>query len=105
MTERGEMVTLSVHLQNGFVDDAIVLLVNCEEIFYKQHVSTIMLIGLADSLKTEVETGPVRIEANVPTKNIAKTIVLDVLTDTYIGISIVNDMVEYIVSDMPFGYG
>lgn len=103
--ERGDMLTLSVDFQDGFVDDAIVLLVNGQEVFYKQHVRTKLLLGLADSLKTKVETGPVSIETNVPTKDIAKTIALEVSADTYIGISIANGMVEYIVLDEPFGYG
>lgn len=99
------MVTLSINFQDGFTDDTIVLQVNGEEVFRKEHVSTKLLLGLADSFKTEVETGPVRIEVNVQTKGIEKTFLLEVSSDTYIGISIVNGMIEYIVSDEPFGYG
>lgn len=99
------MVTLSIDFQDGFVNDITVLHVNGKEIFHKEHVNTKLLLGLADSLETEVETGSVSINTNVPTKDIEKTIILEVSADTYVGISIVNGMIEHIVSDRPFGYG
>lgn len=103
-TEGGNMVTISIDFQDGFTDDTVVLKLNREEVFRKEAVSTKLLLGKADSFKTEVETGPVNIEVNVQTKGIAKTFLLEVSADTYIGISIVNGMIEYILSNEPFGY-
>lgn len=99
------MAILSIDFQSGFINDTIVLLVNDEEVFHKEHVNTKLLLGLADSFKTEIETGLVSIEIHVLTKDIKKALVLEVLEDKYIGISIVNSMVDYIVTDEPFGYG
>ena len=104
-TEGGEMVTLSIDFQEGFVDDTIVLQVNGEEVFHKEHISTKLVIGLADSFETEVETGSVNIEINIQTKNVTKNLLLEVSADTNIGISIMNGEIEYIVSDKPFRYG
>lgn len=103
-TEGGEMVTLAIDFQDGFADDTVVLRVNGEEVFRKEHVSTKLLLGLADSFKTEVEKGPVSVEISVETRDIAETISLDVSVDTYLGVSVVNGMIEYIISDEPFGY-
>jgi hypothetical protein len=61
-------------------------------------------LGLADSWKGEVEKGPVTVEVNVQTRNIAGTIPLNVLTDTYLGVSVVNDRIEHIILDEPFVY-
>lgn len=99
------MVTLFIDFQDGFVDDKIVLQVNGKEVFRKEQVTTKLLLGLADSLKTKVDTGQVSIEIYLPKKNIKKTIALEVSADTYVGISIVDGMIEYIISDKPFGYG
>ena len=98
------MVTLAIDLQDGFVDDTVVLRVNGEELFRKGHVSTKLLLGLADSFKTEVEKGPVSVEISVETRDTAETISLYVSADTYLGVSVVNGRIEYIISDEPFGY-
>jgi hypothetical protein len=102
--EGGEMVTLAIDLQDGFVDDTVVLRVNGEEVFRKEHVSTKLLLGLADSCNKEVEKGSVSVEISVETRDIVKTIPLDVSADTYLGVSVVNGMIEYIISDEPFVY-
>jgi hypothetical protein len=100
-----EMINLTIDLQDGFVDDTVILLVNGEEILQKEHVSTKILYGFADSVTTEVEKGSVSIEIKVKTKDIAKTILLNKVSDsTYLGISIVNGMIQYIESSKPFGY-
>jgi len=99
------MATLSIDFQDGFVDDTIIVQVNGEEVFQKEHVSTKLILGLADSFETEVETGLVNIEINVQTKNLTEDFLLEVSADTYIGISIMNGKIEYIVSDKPFRYG
>jgi hypothetical protein len=98
------MVNLSIDFRDGFLDDTIVLQVNDKEVFHKEHVRTKLVIGLADSFKTKVEPGPVTIEIIVPTKNVVKTILLEVSDDTYLGISIVNGVIEYMGSSEPFGY-
>jgi hypothetical protein len=99
------MVVLSVDLQDGFVDDTVVLYANGKEFFRKKNVSTKLLLGLAQAINTEVKPGTVSIEIRVPTKNVAKTISLLVSADTYVGISLVNGMIDHIVSPGPFAYG
>ena len=103
-TEGGDMVTLSIDFQEGFANDTVVLHVNGDEVFRKEDVSTKLLIGKADALKTTVETGQVVIEINIQTRDIAMTIPLEISADTYLGISAVNGRIEYVISDEPFGY-
>ena len=103
-TEGGNMVTLSIDFQEGFANDTIVLHVNGDEVFRKEDVSTKLLLGKADALKTTVETGQVVIEINIQTRDIAMPIPLEISANTYLGISVVNGRIEYVVSDEPFGY-
>ena len=104
-TEGGEMVTLGIDLQDRFENDTVVMRMNGEEVFRKEHITTNLLLGLADSFKTEVEQGSVRIEISIETRNIVETIPMDVSADTYLGISVVSGRIEYIILDEPFGYG
>ena len=98
------MVTLTIDLQEGFQEDKVVLYVNGEEVYRKDQVRTKRLLGMAGSFTTEVETGSVNVEIRVETKHLAKTIPLEISDDTYLGISIVNGVIDHIVSDEPFGY-
>ena len=98
------MVTLSIDFQDGFTDDTVVLKLNGKEVFRKKAVSTKLLLGKADSFKTEADTGLVNVEISVPTKDIARTFLLEVSADEYIGISIVTGKLECVLSDEPFGY-
>jgi hypothetical protein len=104
-TAGGRIVILSIDFQEGFVEDTAVILVNGEQVFRKEHISTNPLLGLADSFMIEVETGLVHIEIVVETDDITHSIPLEVSADAYIGISIVDGMIESIVSHQPFKYG
>jgi hypothetical protein len=101
----GEMVTLTIDLQEGFRDDKVVLYVNDKEVYRKNQVRTKRLLGMAASFTAEVETGPVNVEIRVETQDLAETLPLQVSSDTYLGISVVNGMIDSIVSEEPFGYG
>ena len=99
------MVTLAIDFQDGFKDDVVTLQLDEKEIFIRQHVSTSLLLGFADSFRTEVRKGPVTVEMSIETRGLVATIPLQILVDTYVGISVVNDRVQYIISNEPFGYG
>ena len=103
-TDGGNIVALYIDFQEGFLDDTVVLKVNNEEVFNKKHVSTSPLLGLAESLTTDIESGYIIIEVNVPTKGIGQTMVLEIMADIYMGISIINDVIRYEVKKEPFGY-
>lgn len=100
-----EVVILAIDFQDGFEEDTVTVRLDGEEIFHKADVTTKLLLGLADSVKSEVKKGPVTVELGVQTRDILDTISLDVSADIYLGVSIVNDRLEYIFSDEPFGYG
>jgi hypothetical protein len=98
------MTTLGIDLQDGFVDDTVSVRIDGEEVFRKEHVRTKLILGLADSFKTEVEKGPVSVEISVETRDTAETISLYVSADTYLGVSVVDGRIKYRISDEPFGY-
>ena len=98
------MALLHVAFQEGFADDAVVVQVNGEEVLHKESVKTRLQIGYADYFEVTVEEGSVNIEVLLPLKNISETIVLQVSTAVYVGVSIHHGRIGYQISDEPFGY-
>lgn len=66
------MARLRIDLQEGFVNDAVVILVNGWEIYEKDSVSTRLQVGFADSVVTDVPSGRSTVEIEVSTR-LAKT--------------------------------
>jgi hypothetical protein len=103
-TQGGEMVILSIHLQDGFSNDTVLIEVNGKRVYEQKDVTTKLLLGKADSTQTEVEIGPVHVQVEVRTQDLADTIELEVSAATYLGISVVDGEIEFMISDEPFGY-
>ena len=98
------MALLHIAFQEGFTGDTVVVRVNGEEVFRKGNVKTRLQIGYADSFEMNVEEGSVNVEVLLPLKNLSETIVLQVSTAVYVGVSIHEGRIDYRISDQPFGY-
>jgi hypothetical protein len=98
-----QVVTLSIDLQDGFADDTVVLRVNGDQVFRKEHVTTKGPLGYAESFAVNVSEGALTLEVDIEAKA-AEIIPLEVHRDTFIGISIFGGVVDYLVSDEPFRY-
>jgi len=101
----GNMKELFIDLQSGFNNDSVVVTINGKKFINEGNISTKLLTGLCESFKTKVNPGQINIHIQVPTKGIEKTLSIEMKTDTYLGFSIENNGIQYIVSDKPFGYG
>jgi len=98
------MALLHIALQEGFTGDIVIVRVNNEEVFRKESVKTRLQIGYADSFEVTIEEGYVNVEVVLPLKNLSETIVLQVSTSLYIGVSIHEGKIVYRISHEPFGY-
>lgn len=104
LSEEVAMAPLVIDLQDGFMDDLVVIQIDDQEIFRKKGVQTSLLLGYADSLEIEVSEGTVNVEITLPLRNLAETLELQVSKATYLGISIQAGNIQYRVADKPFGY-
>jgi hypothetical protein len=96
---------LVLNLQDGFQDDTVVLIVNGEEQFHKEQVSTNYAIGLADQVTVEdLEEEDIVLEVNVPTREIHCQQEVHLSVETYIAISIYQNEIRLETSDHPFLY-
>lgn len=98
------MPVLTVDLQEGFADDLVEIRINDREVFRQAGVSTQLLLGYAASFETPVRQGTVKIEINLPRKNLSKTIVFQVLDRVFLGVSVQGDQIFHTTSPKPFGY-
>ena len=98
------MALLHIAFQEGFTGDTVIVRVNGEEVFHKENVKTRLQIGYADSFEMTIEEGPVNIEVLLPLKNLSETIMLQLSTALYVGVSIQDGRIDYRISHEPFGY-
>jgi hypothetical protein len=108
-SEDEKMVLLHIDLKDGFQDDTVIIKVNNNEELKKEHITTDLRISLATKFTTNVASGEVILQVNIPSKNLADSYKFTANTETYIGISIMdpglpNEKIQFSISDEPFAY-
>jgi hypothetical protein len=98
------MPLLHMAFQEGFDDDLVVVRVDGNEIFYKDHVKTRTQIGYADSFENNFNEGPVAIDIELPNRSLSKSERLQLHGATYVGVSVEQEHIRCRISDQPFGY-
>lgn len=98
------MVSLHIDFQTGFSNDTVIVQIDGHEIFRKNNVNTDYSLGLADSADTQVTRGTVNIKVTVPTRNVSDSFSLEISKTAYLGISIIDERIEYQFSDEMFEY-
>lgn len=64
------MRTLTLHLRDGFSSDTVVIRVGGEERWRSRDVTTKLLLGLAEEVPIQVPPGGVRIEVELPERDL-----------------------------------
>ena len=95
---------LHIALQDGFADDTVVVRINGDEVFRKDGVATDPRISVADSYETQMQEGPVRVEVDLPKKEIQGSLTIQFSGSAYVAVSLEEGSIRYKVSDRPYGY-
>jgi hypothetical protein len=98
------MVNLVIDLQEGFKDDTVVILVNDQEVFQKQGLSTDYSIGFADRAECQGPPGKRTVEVRLPQKNLTARVEVDVQDTKYLGVEVQEGRIEFTKSDDIFLY-
>jgi hypothetical protein len=98
------MDSLVIDLQDGFADDTVVIRVEGKEIYHKQDVNTNHALGHADSVETQVDQSSISIEIIVLSRFLRDILALDVCGTMYLGVSILDDKIDYRISKEMFYY-
>ena len=95
---------LTIDLQEGFANDTVIITVEGREILHQTDLTTDYSIGLAHSMQVEVAEGQFQLDVSVPSRQLSRTISLDISTPVYLGLSLSESAIEYQASDEPFIY-
>jgi hypothetical protein len=98
------MARLTIHLQDGFANDSVVVRVNGNEVYRRSGVTTQLVLGRAEVFATEVPEGPVDVEVEVPTRHVQSTFRIEALPKTHLALSLTADGVDHFVSTKAFAY-
>ena len=98
------MGVLSVALEDGFEQDAVVVVVNGQQVFDSSDVSTRMQIGLADSFEVPIEAADAVIEVTVPSQGLTGRFETLVADRMHLGVSLQEGEIVFRTSKEPFGY-
>jgi hypothetical protein len=98
------LVVLSVALEEGFEDDAVVVEVNGRKVFEQDGVSTRTQIGLAVSFEVPIDQPDAVTEVRLPARGAAGQTRCTVVDRLYVGVSVQSGDVVFRTSEEPFGY-
>jgi hypothetical protein len=100
--------TLYVDIQQGFKDDTVIVKVNGNDVFAKEHKTTSPLVGPAASSSIPIDEGLAMVQALVPHRNLQGSLEFQVDSDIYLGISInksnEKERIGFLKGDRPFDY-
>lgn len=97
------MTELAVVLEEGFDDDEVAVRFG-DELAFSGRVTTRPQIGVAKRFTVDVPRGPVVLNVEVASRDLAADVPVDVRDGTHVGISIAGDQVVHRSADEPFRY-
>ena len=99
------MTALTIDLQDGFMDDSVIIRVDGDLVLEDDHVSTRLQTGFARSVQCDTADSAVTAEVELPGRGQQTTIGIDPHDTAYLGLSL--DATGHIasrVSGSMFGY-
>ena len=98
------MAIVEIHLQEGFQDDEVVVLMDGREVFSGPSVTSQALLGLAETISLETDTEGHEITVELPRLGISGNTSVPASERSYVGVTKMDDHLELIVTGEPFGY-
>lgn len=98
------MAQLTIDLQEGFRQDAVIVRVNGAEVCVKDQVTTRGVIGLAESCEVEVPGGEATVEVELPNRDLRDSTSLHLDGPVWLGVSVKDGRVVLEPSSEPFAY-
>ena len=99
------MAIVEIHLQDGFEDDEVVVLMDGREVFSSDSVTSKALLGLAETITLEADTAGHEVTVELPRRGVSGNTSVPASERSYVGVTRQGDSLELIVTGEPFGYG
>ncbi|MCX8128894.1 MAG: hypothetical protein N3I35_02195 [Clostridia bacterium] len=98
------MQLLTIMLEEGYLDERVILKVNGTTVFDKESVKTKLLLGFADSVSINLQQTSANIEISIPNKGMSLSLKVMLDSDKYIAFSVKNTTILHRISNEPFVY-
>jgi hypothetical protein len=98
------MPLLTIDLQEGFVQDHVVIEVDGREIFNDKAVKSRMQIGYAAQAQIDVGTGPHMLRVSMPAARMSREAKVDTTKISHAGVTRDGQDLRIRLSSEPFGY-
>lgn len=92
------MAILTIDLQEGFAADTVAVRARGREVYRRAGVTTNPAISLADSIPVELPEGDIRLEIEVPTRDLTRELSLSLTGQSWLMVSIVDRSLETTIS-------
>lgn len=99
-----ESNVVHIGLQEGFAGDVVVIKLGGREIARREDVTTQLLLGYADTFDLEIPAGASNLTIHIPSRGLARTVMLNLPAEPHLGISIMDERIDVIAASEPFGY-
>jgi hypothetical protein len=101
---KSAQASLTIDLQDGFYRDTVVLSVDGKEVFRKESVTTLQMLGYAESTKALVALGNHELKVFIPTRGLTDAVTVAIQDETFLGVSLRAAGIDIAVTREPFGY-
>ena len=98
------MPSLNIDLQDGFVNDHVIICVDDVEVFNQDKIISNIMLGFAKQIQPTCQGRRVMVDIKVTNRNIDREVNINLDHITAIGISIVAGELLIRESETPFGY-
>ena len=98
------MPSLNIDLQDGFVNDHVIVCIDAVEVFNQGPINSNKMLGLAEQIHSVCQGRQATVDIKVTSRNIEREVNINLEHNAAIGISIVDGKLLIRESESPFAY-
>ena len=99
------MAVLSIHLQEGFEDDLVIVRLNGAEAARRSHLTTQRLLGYAGIIDLPKPAGgDIQLDLSLPDRRLSASATVPGAGDSFVAANVTDGRLQLAVRDRPFAY-
>ncbi len=98
------MPGLNIDLQDGFINDHVIICINAVEVFNQRSIKSNKMLGLAEQFHAPCQGPRALVSIKVTNRNLESEVEIELDHCVALGIAIIDGQLLIRVSDTPFAY-
>ncbi len=98
------MPNLNIDLQDGFINEHVIVCINGIEVFNQKTIKSNMMLGLAQQIHSTCQGRRVLVNVKVTNRNLEREVEIKLDHSVALGVAIVDGQLLIRESDTPFAY-